>query len=43
MIVLALVITGVTIALVFGLKKDNSDHIVGAVASNGEECAEIGG
>ncbi|TMW45996.1 hypothetical protein DOY81_008927, partial [Sarcophaga bullata] len=43
MIVLALVIAGVTIALVFGLKKDTSDHIVGAVASNGEECAEIGG
>lgn len=42
-IVLALVIAGVTIALVFGMKKDVSDHVVGAVASNGEECAEIGG
>lgn len=42
-IILALVAVGITLGLVFGLKKDTSDHAVGAVASNGEGCAEIGG
>ncbi|XP_075158013.1 scoloptoxin SSD14 [Haematobia irritans] len=44
-VILALAVVGLTLGLIFGLKDKNDDNVggVGAVASNGEGCADIGG
>jgi len=43
-LIVALIVVGLVLGLVFGLKGTNEVYIgEGAIVSNGEGCAEIGG
>ncbi|XP_017871836.1 PREDICTED: gamma-glutamyltranspeptidase 1 [Drosophila arizonae] len=41
--IIALMVTGLTLGLVFGLRSRDTRYITGAVVSNGIGCAEVGG
>lgn len=41
--IVALMVTGLTLGLVFGLRSRDTRYITGAVVSNGIGCAEVGG
>ncbi|KAH8414868.1 hypothetical protein KR215_007592, partial [Drosophila sulfurigaster] len=43
LVIAALIFTGLTLGLVFGLRSRETRYITGAVVSNGIGCAEVGG
>ncbi|KAH8386387.1 hypothetical protein KR093_000174, partial [Drosophila rubida] len=43
LVIAALMVTGLTLGLVFGLRSRETRYITGAVVSNGIGCAEVGG
>lgn len=43
LVIAALIVTGLTLGLVFGLRSRDPRYITGAVVSNGIGCAEVGG
>ncbi|KAL7743538.1 hypothetical protein ACLKA6_013344 [Drosophila palustris] len=43
LVIAALLVTGLTLGLVFGLRSRDTRYLTGAVVSNGIGCAEVGG